>query len=105
MASDRLFSDIIQDFISAKKSGALYISVVEISEDLIRMYFKNGEIYHLRYGTAIGYDCLDVLEYYNLYGATFFEGISAPDKPATDLPPTQEILERIRQMKKQIKEK
>lgn len=105
MATERLFADIIQDFVSSKKNGALYISVVEISEDLVRMYFKDGQIYHLRYGTALGKDCLDILEFYNLYGATFFEGITAPDKPATDLPPTNEILARIRQMNKKIKEK
>lgn len=105
MATERLFADIVQEFLDAKKNGALYISVVEISEDLIRMYFKDGKIYHIRYGTAIGNDVLEVLEYYNLYGATFFEGITAPDKPATDLRPTNEIVEKIRQTGKKIKEK
>jgi hypothetical protein len=104
MATERLFADIIQDYLSAKKDGALYVSVVEISEDLIRLYFKDGQIYHIRYGSAIGNDVLDVLEYYNLYGVTFFEGITAPDKPATDLPSTTVILERIRQTNTKIKE-
>ena len=105
MATERLFADIIQDFLDAKTSGALYVSVVEISEDLIRMYFKDGQIYHIRYGTAIGNDVLEVLEYYNLYGTTFFEGITAPDKHATDLPPTNEIMNKIREINKTIKEK
>lgn len=103
MAEERYFADVIQDFLNAKKNGALYVSVVETSEDLVRIYVKDGEIYHLRYGTAIGKDCLDILEFYNLYSAIFFEGIRAPDKPAEDLPSTKEILSRIRQMNKTVK--
>jgi len=103
MESEQLFADVIQNYLSAKKNGALYVAVVETSEDLIRMYFKDGQIYHLRYGTALGNDCLDILEYYNLYSATFFEGITAPDKPAADLPSTQKITARIRLMNKKVK--
>ena len=105
MEAEELFTDVIQKLISSKKNGALYISVVETSEDIVRMYFRDGQIYHLRYGTAIGNECLDILEYYNLYSATFFEGIKAPDKPAADLPSTQKIMERIRLMNKKIKVK
>ncbi len=105
VGEERVFADLIQDLLNAKKNGALYISVVETSEDIVRMYFKDGQIYHLRYGTAIGRDCLDILEYYNLYSATFFEEIKAPDKPATDLPSTAEMLSRIRRMNKMVKVK
>ena len=103
MESELFFADVIEDLLRAKKNGALYVAVVETSEDLIRMYFKDGQIYHLRYGTALGNDCLDILEYYNLYSATFFEGIKAPDKPAADLPSTQNIMARIRLMNKKVK--
>jgi hypothetical protein len=105
MGEERYFADIIQELLSDKKNGALYVSVVETSEDLVRIYFKNGQLYHLRYGTAIGKDCLDILEFYNLYSAIFFEGITAPDRPAEDLPSTKEILSRIRQMDKKVKVK
>jgi len=103
MESEQFFADVIQKFLDEKKNGALYVAVVETSEDLIRMYFKDGQIYHLRYGTALGNDCLDILEYYNLYSATFFEGITAPDKPAADLPSTEKIMARIRLMNKKVK--
>ena len=104
MAEEQFFENIVEDVVRAKKSGALYINVVENSEDLIRIYFKDGEIYHMRYGTAVGNDCLEVLEYYRLYDAMFFDGITAPDAHARDLPPTRAILERIRQMEQKIKE-
>jgi hypothetical protein len=101
--AEKILSELVDELHDAKKNGALYISVVETSEDLIRIYFKDGLIYHMRYGTAIGRDCLDILEYYNLYSATFFEGIQAPDKPATDLPTTGEMLARIRTLDKKVK--
>ena len=103
MAEERMLGDVMRDIQNQKKSGALYVSVVETSEDLIRIYFTNGEIYHLRYGTAIGNDCLDILEFYDLYSATFFDGIKAPDAAAKDLPSTGEILARIGRLNKKVK--
>lgn len=103
MEKEQSFIEVIQDILTARKNGALYVNIVETSEDLLRMYFKDGQIYHCRYGTAIGNDCLDILEYYNLYSATFFEGIKAPDKPPADTPSTKEILTKIGQMNKKVK--
>lgn len=102
-AEARMLGEVMQELYDKKKSGALYVSVVETSEDLIRIYFENGEIYHLRYGTAVGNDCLDILEFYELYSATFFEGIGAPDAPAKDLPSTREIITRITGFNKKVK--
>lgn len=103
MGKEQLFAEVIEGILTSRKSGALYVNIVETSEDIIRMYFKEGQIYHLRYGSAIGKDCLDILEYYNLYSATFFEGIKAPDKPPADLPSTMEILAKIKQLNKKVK--
>ncbi len=103
MAQDRMLGDIMRELNDQKKSGALYVSVVETSEDLIRVYFANGEIYHLRYGTAVGNDCLDILEFYDLYSATFFDGIKAPDAAAKDLPSTRDIIARIGRLDKKVK--
>lgn len=103
MADEQMLGDVMRGLCDKKKSGALYVSVVATSEDLIRIYFEKGEIYHLRYGTAIGNDCLDILEFYDLYSATFFEGISAPDARAKDLPPTERILSRISGLNKNVK--
>jgi hypothetical protein len=103
MAEERMLGEVMRELYDKKKSGALYVSVIETSEDLIRIYFEKGEIYHLRYGTAIGNDCLDILEFYGLYSATFFEGISAPDTHAKDLPTTREIVARITGFDKKVK--
>ncbi len=103
MAQERMLGEVMRELHAGKKNGALYVSVVETSEDLIRVYFSNGEIYHLRYGTAIGNDCLDIIEFYDLYSATFFDGIKAPDAVAKGLPSTNDIVARIERLNKKVK--
>lgn len=104
MAEEKLFADVIQGIYEGKKSGALYVSTVETSEDLFRIYFKNGEIYHMRYGSASGSDCLDIIEYYTLHSATFFEGIQAPERiPSMNLPPTKITIALLRGLDKKVK--
>jgi hypothetical protein len=104
MAEEKLFADVIQGIYEAKKNGALYVSTVEASEDLFRVYFKNGEIYHIQYGSASGNDCLDIVEYYTLHSATFFEGIRAPERtPSMNLPPTKIIIALLRRLDKKVK--
>lgn len=104
MVEEKLFADVIQGIYDGKKSGALYVSTVETSEDLFRIYFKNGEIYHMRYGSASGSDCLDIIEYYTLHSATFFEGIQAPERiPSMNLPPTKITIALLRGLDKRVK--
>jgi len=103
MAKEKPFADVIQGIYEEKKSGALYVSTVETSEDLFRIYFKNGEIYHMRYGSASGSDCLDIVEYYTLHSATFFEGIRAPERiPSMNLPPTKIIIALLKGFDKKV---
>ena len=103
MPQERLFVDIIQELYDGKKTGALYVSIVEKSEDLVRIYFRNGEIYYIRYGSAVGKDCLDILEYYNLWGATYFDGIDAPKGALPDIPGTRQIISIIRGLNKKVR--
>ncbi len=104
MPEEKLFADVIQELYRAKKSGALYVSIMEASEDLVKMYFKKGEIYHIQFGTAVGNDCLDILEYYALNSATYFDGVNAPERlPSIHLPPTKIIIELIKQHEKKVK--
>ena len=101
MQTELAFADILQELYDAKKTGALYVRIVETSEDLYRMFFKNGNICHVRYGSAVGRDCLDILEYYTLAGATFFDGINAPTL-TSDLPDTEQIISMMRGFNKKV---
>ncbi len=103
MAQVKLFADLLQELRSGRKNGALYISIAEKSEDMARFYFRNGELYHVRYGTAIGNDCLDIMEFYTMNSASFYEGITAPDTPAKDLPATDAVIARFRKNAQSVK--
>ena len=103
-AQEKQIAEAVLDIHRAKKSGAMYISIVEQSEDLFRVYFKNGDIYHIRYGTAVGKDCLDLIEYYMLYSATWFDGISSPgDATSPDLPSMDTIIANLKKLNKKLK--
>jgi hypothetical protein len=52
MPTELDFADILQEFYDTKKTGALYVRIVETSEDLYRLFFKDGKICHVRYGSA-----------------------------------------------------
>jgi hypothetical protein len=103
MARNILFGDLLQEMARDRKTGALYVSIVEASEDMVRFYFRNGEIYHLRYGSAIGKDCLDIIEFYTLGSASFYEGFAAPDKPAENLPKTDDIIAQLSRNRQMVK--
>ena len=103
MARDRFFSDVMQDLRDAKKSGALFVGVRESSEDLIRIYFKNGEIYYLSYGSAIGQDCMDIIEYYTWQNATFFEDLAAPAGTTSSKFPTEKFIKLMKDTHKKVR--
>ena len=103
MAPVKRFADLLQELQNGRKSGALYVSIAEKSEDMARFYFRNGDLYHVRYGTAIGNDCLDILEFYTMNSASFYDGIDAPDTPSKDLPATADIIARFRKSGQSVK--
>ncbi len=78
MAQERYFADVLQELHDSRKSGSLFITVLQSSEDLVRIYLRGGEIYYITYGSAVGQDALDIIEYYTLRNATFLEGLAAP---------------------------
>lgn len=105
MSTERLFADVLQELHDEKKSGALYVRIAEASEDLYRIFFVKGDIFHIRYGSAAGKDCLDIIEFYTLQGATYFEGVQPPVTERTDMPGTKDIISLFRRFNKKIKMK
>lgn len=97
----KLFADVLQEYSAGKKNGALFVSVAEESENLIRFFFKDGNISHLSYGPVKGKDCLELLDCYNLGKAIYFDGMNAP-LTSSDLPPTNAIIAMVRQSGKQV---
>ena len=103
MAKERPFADVLQEIYDGKKNGALFVDIYESSEDLMRFYFKNGEIYYLTYGSAVGQDCIDIIEYYTLRNATYFDGVLAPEGSVHAKFPTKKFIEAIRKTYKKVR--
>ncbi len=103
MARERYFSDVLQELFDAKKSGSFFINVKESSEDLIRVYIKGGEIYNITYGSAIGQDAMDIVEYYTLQNATFFEGLAAPAGVSPLKLPMKKFIDMMRKANKKVR--
>lgn len=103
MAKERYFSDVLQEIYDGKKSGALFVDIFESSEDLMRFYFKNGEIYYLTYGSAVGQDCMDIIEFYTLRNATYFEGILAPAGSVQMKFSTKKFIEAMKKNYKKVR--
>ncbi len=103
MAKERFFAEVMQELVDTKKTGALLINVVETSEDLLRIYFRNGEIYYISYGSASGTDCIDIIEYYTLRNATFFNELTMQGVEALKFPTKKFIsMMRDKQMKVRV---
>ena len=103
MAKDRLLSDVLKELYDAKKTGQLFVMVMQSSEDLIRIYLKNGEIYYFSYGSAIGQDAMDIVEYYTFGNATFLEGSTAPAGTVASKFATPKFIEMMRKADKKVR--
>jgi hypothetical protein len=101
MAVLKLFADVLQECHAGKKTGALFVSVAEASENLIRVYFQDGRIYSISYGTARDRECLDILDCYNLGKAVYFDGMKIA-AAANKLPETPELIALMRNTGKQV---
>lgn len=101
MPNEKLFADLLQEYAQTKKTGALYVSVTAASENLIRFYFKDGNIYHISYGPLKDKECLDVLDCYDFSRAVFFTGLKA-SAASSDLPKTAEIIALVRKSGKKV---
>jgi len=101
MAALKLFADVLQEYYAGRKTGALFVSIAEASENLVRFYFKEGTIYSLSYGPVKDKECLDIIDCYNFGKAVYFEGLKAPTI-SSDLLPTEQIIEIVRKSGKQV---
>lgn len=101
VATLKLFADVLQEYHAGKKTGALFVTVAEASENLIRFYFKDGNIYSISYGPAKDKECLEILDCYDLGKIVYFDGLKTTSV-SSDLPSTGEIINMARKSGKQV---
>lgn len=102
MAALKPFADVLDQYHREKKTGALYVAIAGSSENLIRFYFKDGDIYSMTYGPAKDRECLDILDCYDLGKAVFFAGMKSPMAATGDLPKTDQIIAQVKKSGKQV---
>lgn len=103
MAKIRGFADVLRELHEAKKSGQLFVQVIESSEDLIRIYLKNGDIFYVSYGSATGQDALDIVEFYTFDNATFVEGSAPPPGVAASAFQTKKFISLMAKADKKVR--
>jgi hypothetical protein len=90
-----MLADVLQDYHGEKRTGVLFVAVKEKSENLIRIFFHDGQIQHVSYGQCSGKDCLEIMDCYEFTTAYFVPDMKAP-AVSPDLPPTPQIIEQSR---------
>lgn len=97
MSVVKMLGDVLRECHEEKRTGVLFVAVKEKSENLIRLFFQEGEIRHVSYGSCNGKDCLDILDCYEFTTAYFVKDMKAPSSSA-DLPGTARIIEQFVQL-------
>ncbi|MDH4162873.1 MAG: DUF4388 domain-containing protein [Nitrospirota bacterium] len=103
MPRDRAVADVLQEVLDARKTGAYFITTKESSEDLFKIYTRDGEIRAVTYGSAQGQEALEILEFYTLANGTFFEGFDVPPGVAPIKFPMKKFIAMMRNARKMIR--
>lgn len=103
MPRDRYLAEVLQELADAKVTGAYFITMKQSSEDLFKIFTKSGELVAVTYGSAMGQDALDILEYYTLANGTFFKDITVPPGTAPLKVPMKKFIEMMRKARVMIR--
>lgn len=95
-------SDLIADINRTRKTGLLSINI-RGSTNLFKMFFKEGEIYHIAYGNYKGHECLSNLDTLDFSEYSFISDIKLDLK--SDIPPTAQIIQLFKVIGKIVEEK
>jgi hypothetical protein len=98
-----LFADVLHEFYSKGKTGALFAVVDQNTDHMVRFYFENGLIHHVSFGSLKGKECLEKLDSYEFGMAAFCTGMKPPRVSHSDLPITSHIIATVKNMKKTIR--
>ncbi|HHW20699.1 hypothetical protein [Thermodesulfovibrio thiophilus] len=93
-------ADIIESLFENKSTGFLSI-VLNSEKNLIKFYFKNGDIYHISFGFKKGAQCINELLSKEPQQCNFIPMITV-DMTSDDIPSTEKIIEMLRDMNKFI---
>jgi hypothetical protein len=91
---------VVSDLSQKKKTGMLSV-MVKVTNQLFKIYFSDGEIYHLFYGDRRNSDCFIDFEKIEFSDCFFFSGAKANSNERINIP-TSEIVRRIKAANKTV---
>lgn len=91
-----LFADVLQKLHEKRKTGALFVTVVQSRDYPVRFWFENGEICLLTYGPLRGRECMELIECCDFGKAIFYEGVRTPFNADPLLPLTSGFISDLR---------
>ena len=98
---DKPLADIVSDIAKAKQTGILSISVKN-NASLFKIFFREGEVYHVTHGTCKDMDCVTNLMKLD-FDTGFFHLGATVDMKSSTVSPTEEIIAEIRNSGKKLK--
>ncbi|HAR45748.1 MAG: hypothetical protein A2X56_01485 [Nitrospirae bacterium GWC2_57_13] len=98
---EKSLSEIVAEIARAKQTGILSLSVKNDSS-LFKIFFRDGAVYHLTYGTCKDMECVSNLTRLDLDTGFMHLGATV-DKASTSMPTTEEIITRIKSADKKVK--
>jgi hypothetical protein len=86
-------ADIATNLHQGKRTGLLTLRVVQ-SNSLFKMFFREGQVYHISYGAAKGAECLSNIDALEFSDYSFIADIKL-DIPGGSLPTTPDIIKHL----------
>ncbi len=98
---EKSLAEILADIARAKQTGILSLSVKN-DPSLFKIFFRDGAVYHLTYGTCKDMECVSNLAKLDLDTGFLHLGATV-DKSSASIPATDEIIARIKSADKKVK--
>lgn len=85
-------SEVVADLNRNKKTGILSIAIRGDAKNLLKFFFKDGDVYHLTCSDQKDTDCLRQFETLDFLSCSFLPNAKYEASQSTNLPPTSEII-------------
>lgn len=84
---------VVDDIYRNRKTGLLSVTV-KGGNNLFKMFFKEGEVYHIGCGSFKDFECLANLDTFEFSEYSFIPGIKL-DRKKENVPPTAEVIQHL----------
>jgi hypothetical protein len=85
-------SEIVADINRGKKTGILSIAIRGDDKNLLKIFFKDGDVYHLTCGAQKDFDCLGQCDTLDFSSSSFLPNAKSDVARSASLPATSEII-------------